>query len=105
MFQGGGKKKYAEDEDFDSESDEGSESEFEDPDEMEVPMGGKSLTASVNKKAAAVDGSDDDIEVIQSVNNGNKFGNMRQGMLECLKWSRDYPPSFSWGESSQNKTE
>jgi len=82
---GGGKKKYAEDEDFDSESDEGSESEFEDPDEMEVPMGGKSLTASVNKKAAAVDGSDDDIEVIQSVNNGSKFGNMRQAGGSLLK--------------------
>ena len=104
MFQGGGKKKYAEDEDFDSESDEGSESEFEDPDEMEVPMGGKSLTASVNKKAAAVEGSDDDIEVIQSVNNGNKFNNMRQGMLLKCYWSRVYIPPFSWGESSQNKT-
>ena len=80
MLQGGRKKKFAEDEDFDdSEDSEGSESEFEDPDEMEVPMGGKSLTASVNKKS--VDGSDDDIEVIQSVNNGSgaKFGNnMRQ---------------------------
>ena len=82
MFQGGRKKKFAEDEDFDdSEDSEGSESEFEDPDEMEVPMGGKSLTtATVNKKT--VDGSDDDIEVIQSVNNGSgtKFNNMRQGM-------------------------
>jgi len=76
-----GKKKYAEDEDFeDSEDSEGSESDFEDPDEMEVPMGGKSLSASVNKKNN-VEGSDDDIEVIQSVNNGSgpKFANRPAG--------------------------
>merc|ERR1719452_323354 len=41
---------------------------------MEVPMGGKTLTASVNKTNN--DGSDDDIEVISSVGNGSgaKFG-------------------------------
>eukprot|EP00092_Neocalanus_flemingeri_P084217 GFUD01105768.1.p1 GENE.GFUD01105768.1~~GFUD01105768.1.p1 ORF type:complete len:104 (+),score=28.05 GFUD01105768.1:100-411(+) len=73
---GGRKKKFAEDEDFDdSEESDVTDSDFEDPDEMEVPMGGKSLTANVNKKNA--DGSDDDIEVISSVNNGSgaKFGN------------------------------
>ena len=85
MFQGGRKKKFAEDEDFDDSEESGdTDSEFEDPDEMEVPMGGKTLTASVNKPNNA-DGSDDDIEVISSVNNGagakfGSFGAKRPGM-------------------------
>ena len=86
-MQGGGrKKKFAEDEDFDD-SEEGSEmsdSEFEDPDEMEVgqldpikpfyagafktfmqvPMGGKNLLGASSVKAPKDDdASDDDIKV------------------------------------------
>ena len=49
---------------------------------MEVP---KNLAASVNSKNN-VDGSDDDIEVIQSVNNGSapKFGNSSRPGGMCI---------------------
>ena len=76
VFQGGGsKKKYDEDEDFEDtgDSDE-TDSDFEDPDTIEVP---KTLSAGADKKAQTTtieDGSDDDIEVISSTNNGTKFG-------------------------------
>ena len=74
VFQGGSKKKYDEDEDFEDTADsEDTDSDFEDPDTIEVP---KTLTAG-DKKAKSTtieDGSDDDIEVISSTNNGTKFG-------------------------------
>merc|ERR1719397_2006272 len=76
---GGRKKKFAEDEDFDD-SEEGSEmsdSEFEDPDEMEVPMGGKNLLGASSVKAPKdEDASDDDIKVISD--NGSSNGKAPQ---------------------------
>ena len=85
MLQGGGKKKYDEDEDFeDTENSEDTDSDFEDPDTIEVP---KTLNAGDKKAAAAApaggmdDGSDDDIEVISSTNNGTKFGFGKPGKL------------------------
>ena len=90
VFQGGGsKKKYDEDEDFEDtgDSDE-TDSDFEDPDTIEVP---KTLSAGADKKAQTTtieDGSDDDIEVISSTN-GTKFGGgfpMKGGGI-LGKWS------------------
>jgi hypothetical protein len=84
VCQGGGRKKqFAEDEDFD-ESDEGSEltdSEFEDPDEMEVPMGGKTLGAASKNLGATKDedASDDDIKVISD--NGHSNGKPAYGQF------------------------
>ena len=96
-MQGGGrKKKFAEDEDFDD-SEEGSEmsdSEFEDPDEMEVgqldlrtnpikhfmqvPMGGKNLLGASSVKAPKDDdASDDDIKV--------KFHTMKAHLKQVLQ--------------------
>ena len=76
FFQGGGKKKYQEDEDFEeTENSDDTESDFEDPDTVAVPQ---TLAASEKKAAAsgaaAEEASDDDIEVISSTNNGTKFG-------------------------------
>ena len=81
-FQGGGKKKYDEDEDFDD-TEEETDSDFEDPDTIEVP---KTLSAAEKKvaPAAAGDGSDDDIEVISSTNNGTKFGSAMGGFRNIL---------------------
>ena len=74
VFQGGTKKKYDEDEDFEDTGDsDDTDSDFEDPDTIEVP---KTLTAGDSKAQSTTieDGSDDDIEVISSTNNGTKFG-------------------------------
>ena len=74
VFQGGSKKKYDEDEDFEDTGDsDDTDSDFEDPDTIEVP---KTLSASETKAQSTPieDGSDDDIEVISSTNNGTKFG-------------------------------
>ena len=90
ILQGGGKKKYDEDEDFeDTENSEDTDSDFEDPDTIEVP---KTLNAGDKKAAASApaggmeDGSDDDIEVISSTNNGTKFGFGKPGMQRYRKY-------------------
>ena len=74
-IQGGSKKKFDEDEDFEDTGDSGDseDSDFEDPDTIDVP---KTLSAGDKKGQSTVieDGSDDDIEVISSTNNGTKFG-------------------------------
>ena len=61
------------------------DSDFEDPDTIEVP---KTLSATEKKgapaPAAAGDGSDDDIEVISSTNNGTKFGSAMGGFRNIL---------------------
>jgi len=89
------KAKYEEEDEFDESEDAESditESDFEDPDEMEVPMGGKNLknvkkpangsaggasgsrmaaAKAGSSKAVAINDSDDDIEVIGSTNGGS----------------------------------
>ena len=81
VLQGGGKKKYDEDEDFeDTENSEDTDSDFEDPDTIDVPRtlagtGDSKKVAAAAAAAVTEDGSDDDIEVISSTNNGAaKFG-------------------------------
>lgn len=66
------KKNAYKDDEFDSEEPESdvTDSDFEDPDEMEVPMGGKTLS---NAKALKKEEDDDDIKVITS--NVTKPGN------------------------------
>jgi len=92
------KKKYEDEDEFDESEDAESditESDFEDPDEMEVPMGGKNLKnmnkngkgsvnngassskASVAPSTSKADDSDDDIEVIGSTN-GSSFPSMNR---------------------------
>ena len=77
ILQGGGKKKY-DDEESMTENSEDTDSDFEDPDTVAVPQTLRSAGgAGGDKKAAPTvieDGSDDDIEVISSTNNGTKFG-------------------------------
>ena len=73
MFLQGGstKPKYEEEEEIEDDT-EDTDSEFEDPDTIEVP---KSLSAGDKKTVTnTVEESDDDIEVISSTNNGSKFG-------------------------------
>ena len=81
ILQGGGKKNYGithADEESMTENSEDTDSDFEDPDTVAVPQTLRSAGgAGGDKKAAPTvieDGSDDDIEVISSTNNGTKFG-------------------------------
>ena len=69
---------FDEDEDFDD-TEEDTDSDFEDPDTIEVPK-----TLSATEKKGAGDGSDDDIEVISSTNNGTKFGSAMGGFRNIL---------------------
>ena len=72
MLQGGSNKKY--DQDFEDTGDsDDTDSDFEDPDTIEVP---KTLSAGEQKAQTTTieEGSDDDIEVISSTNNSIKFG-------------------------------
>ena len=74
-LQGTAKKKYDEDEDFEETESDNTDSDFEDPDTMEVP---KTLSAGIKKQTQqqqqqnneTTEISDDDIEVISSTNNG-----------------------------------
>ena len=77
MLQGGSNKKY--DQDFEDTGDsDDTDSDFEDPDTIEVP---KTLSAGEQKAQTTTieEGSDDDIEVISSTNNSIKFGSGLKG--------------------------